>query len=158
MWVRVPRLPLAGDEHSGSWSNRKTSVLQTEDSGAIPDESIFDFIRSCSPAAKAASLQEEERWFESTQDHFDDMPRYANRGATRLKIECLRVQIPPWASIETRLGRQSADHLGLEPGMLWVRVPPELIFTRDEDGLMKRWSIARCLVIHRSSRERLPIA
>ena len=24
----------------------------------------------------------------------------------------------------TRLGRQSADHLGLEPGMLWVRVPP----------------------------------
>ncbi len=24
----------------GSWSNRKTSVLQTEDSGAIPDESI----------------------------------------------------------------------------------------------------------------------
>lgn len=24
-----------------------------------------------------------------------------------------------------RLGRQLADHLGLEPGMLWVRVPPE---------------------------------
>ena len=28
---------------------------------------------------------------------------------------------------ETWLGRQSADHLGLEPGMLWVRVPPELL-------------------------------
>ena len=52
----------------GSWSNRKTSVLQTEDSGATPDESTFNSIRSCSPAAKAASLQEEERWFESTQD------------------------------------------------------------------------------------------
>ena len=26
-----------------------------------------------------------------------------------------------------RLGRQLADHLGLEPGMLWVRVPPELL-------------------------------
>ena len=24
----------------------------------------------------------------------------------------------------TRLGRQSADHPGLEPGMLWVRLPP----------------------------------
>jgi hypothetical protein len=25
------------------------------------------------------------------------------------------------------LGRQLADHLGLEPGMLWVRIPPELL-------------------------------
>ena len=29
-----------------------------------------------------------------------------------------------------RLGRQSADHLGLEPGMLWVRVPPEPFTSR----------------------------
>ncbi len=27
-------------------------------------------------------------------------------------------------ALGTRLGRQLADHLGLEPGMLWVRVPP----------------------------------
>ena len=27
---------------------------------------------------------------------------------------------------QTRLGRQLADHLGLEPGMLWVRIPSEL--------------------------------
>ncbi len=26
---------------------------------------------------------------------------------------------------QQRLGRQLADHLGLEPGMLWVRLPPE---------------------------------
>ena len=26
-----------------------------------------------------------------------------------------------------RLGRQLADHLGLEPGMLWVRLPPVLL-------------------------------
>lgn len=32
----------------------------------------------------------------------------------------LRVRLRPWA----RPGRQRADHLGLEPGMLWVRVPP----------------------------------
>lgn len=25
------------------------------------------------------------------------------------------------------LGRQLVDHLGLEPGMLWVRIPPELL-------------------------------
>ena len=31
-----------------------------------------------------------------------------------------------WA-LTTRLGRQLADHLGLEPGMLWVRLPPELL-------------------------------
>ena len=30
----------------------------------------------------------------------------------------------------TRLSRQLADHLGLEPGMLWVRIPPELFTTR----------------------------
>jgi hypothetical protein len=70
---------LIDDDDSGSWSNRKTSVLQTEDSGAIPGESIFQLIRSCSPAAKAASLQEEERWFESTQDHCDETPKYASR-------------------------------------------------------------------------------
>ncbi len=28
------------------------------------------------------------------------------------------------------LGRQSADHLGLEPGMLWVQIPPELLETK----------------------------
>ena len=32
---------------------------------------------------------------------------------------------PTLGTLTTRLGRQSADHLGLEPGMLWVRVPPE---------------------------------
>jgi hypothetical protein len=39
----------------------------------------------------------------------------------------LRVRLPPWADHPSRLGRQSADHLGLEPRMLWVRVPPEPI-------------------------------
>ena len=31
----------------------------------FPMSPLFNLIRSCSPAAKAASLQEEERWFES---------------------------------------------------------------------------------------------
>ena len=30
-------------------------------------------------------------------------------------------------ALGTWLGRQLADHLGLEPGMLWVRIPSELL-------------------------------
>jgi hypothetical protein len=33
------------------------------------------------------------------------------------------------SSGHVRLGRQLADHLGLEPEMLWVRIPPELLAT-----------------------------
>ncbi len=45
--------------------------------------------------------------------------------ATRLKPECLQVRLLLWVLTKQRLGRQLADHLGLEPGMLWVRPPPE---------------------------------
>ena len=40
---------------------------------------------------------------------------------------------------QTRLGRQLADHLGLEPGMLWVRIPSELI-----DDLLRPRGAAEC--------------
>lgn len=56
-------------------------------------------------------------------------PRYANGRAVWLKPKRMQVQILLWAltfNVRLRLGRQLADHLGLEPGMLWVRVPPEL--------------------------------
>ncbi len=35
---------------------------------------------------------------------------------------------------QQRLGRQLADHLGLEPGMLWVRLPPEPLTTTRPRG------------------------
>ena len=38
-----------------------------------------------------------------------------------------------------RLGRQLADHLGLEPGMLWVRIPPELL-----KYFLSSWSSLEC--------------
>jgi hypothetical protein len=38
-----------------------------------------------------------------------------------------------------RLGRQLADHLGLEPGMLWVRIPPELL-----KYILSSWSSLEC--------------
>ena len=51
--------------------------------------------------------------------------------ATRLKPECLRVRILLWAlNYKTWLGRQLADHFGLEPEMLRVRIPPELLATK----------------------------
>ena len=56
--------------------------------------------------------------------------------AARPKPEHLRVRLPLWA---LRLGRQPADHLGLEPGMLWVRLPPEPL-----ESTMPSWSSLEC--------------
>ena len=39
-----------------------------------------------------------------------------------------------------RLGRQLADHLGLEPGTLWVRIPPELLAIKP----LSSWSSLEC--------------
>ena len=51
--------------------------------------------------------------------------------AVRLKPGRLQVRVLLWVlqKTDTRLGRQLADHLGLEPGMLWVRLPPEPLET-----------------------------
>ena len=63
-----------------------------------------------------------KRWFDSIRDY---PPRYAKLVERRgLNPRGCPVRFRPWA-LTKRLGRQSADHLGLEPGMLWVRVPPE---------------------------------
>ena len=51
-----------------------------------------------------------------------------------------------------RLGRQSADHLGLEPGMLWVRVPPELL---KQSVLVEQPGVLACLS-RRRSRVQIP--
>ena len=89
LWVRVPRLPLDSVARAarlrilrrddagglptlriatGSWSNRKTSVLQTEDSGATPDESTLDLI----PWSSGDDFwpTPRQRWFESIRDHW----------------------------------------------------------------------------------------
>ena len=42
----------------------------------------------------------------------------------RLRPECLQVRVLLWVLTRQWLGRQLADHLGLEPWMLWVRLPP----------------------------------
>ena len=55
--------------------------------------------------------------------------------AAWLKPRRLRVRLRPWA----RPGRQTADHLGLEPGMLWVQVPPGPL-----DTALSSWSSLEC--------------
>ena len=59
--------------------------------------------------------------------------------ATRLKPECLQVRVLLWVLMKQRLGRQLADHLGLEPGMLWVRLPPEPL-----QHITSSWSSQEC--------------
>ena len=50
-----------------------------------------------------------------------------------------------------RLGRQLADHLGLEPGMLWVRLPPEPLRTiTNKHGLVEQPGVLACLSRRRS--------
>ena len=47
-----------------------------------------------------------------------------------------------------RLGRQLADHLGLEPGMLWVRIPPEPL--TKQQVLVEQPGVLACLSRRRS--------
>ena len=76
-------------------------------------------------------------------------PRYAN-SAERLGLN------PSVCGFDSRsghmrLGRQPADHLGLEPGMLWVRLPPEPLRTlRTINGLVEQPGVLACLSRRRS--------
>ena len=60
------------------------------------------------------------------------------------------VRLPLWAQ---RLGRQLADHLGLEPGMLWVQLPPEPL--EREHALVEQPGVLACLS-RRRSRVQIP--
>ena len=55
------------------------------------------FNRSCGLAAKAAPLQGDDRWFESTQDYSG--PDTPTGRAIRLKPGCLQVRVLFWAQI-----------------------------------------------------------
>ncbi len=78
-------------------------------------------------------------------------PRYANL-AERLGLN------PSVCGFDSRsghlrLGRQPADHLGLEPGMLWVRLPPEPL--EHEHALVEQPGVLACLS-RRRSRVQIP--
>ena len=73
-----------------------------------------------------SGLHPGQRWFDSIRDYL----RPGTPTAERLGLNPMFAGSTPALGTESMtawLGRQSADHLGLEPGMLWVRVPPELL-------------------------------
>ena len=90
-----------------------------------------------------------KRWFDSIRDH--SCPGTQNT-AKRLGLN------PSVCGFDSRpghkrLGRQPADHLGLEPGMLWVRVPPEPL--GHEYALVEQPGVLAC-PSRRRSRVQIP--
>jgi hypothetical protein len=106
----------------GSWSNRKTSAPHAEDLGAIPSESTL----------MHSPVVQRQRLLSYKQETMVQLhPGLLTNAQVRQLAE--RLGLNPRdsrfdsSSGHIRLGRQLADHLGLEPGMLWVRIPPELL-------------------------------
>jgi hypothetical protein len=92
--------------------------------GASPGESTFNLIPWSS--GNDSWLTTRKRWFESIRDYWDcwfSILDFRMHLSGRAQIKS---QIGNQQSQITRLGRQLADHLGLEPWMLWVRIPLEL--------------------------------
>ena len=112
MWVRVPRLPLRGHGPTGRRHLRTVEIR----------------VRlSVTPLEQCSPVVQRQRRLVHTQETMVRLhpgllacPGTPIGRAAWLKPRWMRVRLRPWA----RPGRQSADHLGLEPGMLWVRVPP----------------------------------
>src|SRR5262245_10574650 len=95
--------------------------------------------------AKAALLQSDDRWFESTRDY---SPRYANL-VERLGLNPSVCGFDSHLGhCDKRLGRQSADHSRLEREMLWVRLPPELLARNSV--LVEQPGVLACLSSRRS--------
>ena len=114
---------------AGSSSNRKMLASHARDRGASPRESTS---QQQSPVAQRRRLLPyKETIGGSSPSRTTEASRRLDTPigrATRLKPECLRVRILLWAlTNKTWLGRQLADHFGLEPEMLRVRIPPELL-------------------------------
>ena len=108
-------------ERMGSWSNRKTPAPHAGNPGATPGESTHGPV--VQRRRRLGHIQ--EMMVQLHPGSLAACPDTPTGRATRLKPECLQVRLLLWVLTRQRLGRQLADHLGLEPGMLWVRLPPE---------------------------------
>ena len=105
---------------TGSWSNRKTPVLQTGDSGAIPDGST----------SRRRKGRRGQRGRKGARANFSSTLRLGVRSrgpaaATPGLQPGNDGSSPSGINLGSRLGRQSADHPRLERRMLWVQLPPE---------------------------------
>jgi hypothetical protein len=128
----------------GSWSNRKTSAPHAEDLGAIPSESTL----------MNSPVVQWQRLLSYKQETMVQLhPGLLTNAQVRQLAE--RLGLNPRdsrfdsSSGHIRLGRQLADHLGLEPGMLWVRIPPELLQVNNF-VLVEQPGVLACLSRRRS--------
>ena len=78
-----------------------------------------------------------QRGFDSLRDH-SSVRAQVRQSAERLGLNPSECEFDSRSGHLARLGRQLADHLGLEPGMLWVRLPPELL------NCLSSWSSPEC--------------
>ena len=120
----------------GSWSNRTTQAPQALDLGAIPSESID------------SPVVQRQRLLSYKQETMVQLhPGLLTNAQVRQLAE--RLGLNPSVcrfnscSGHMRLGRQLADHLGLEPGMLWVRIPHSFV-------LVEQPGVLACLSRRRS--------
>ena len=87
-------------------------------------------------AGSIPALGTEKLWEEANQRQRKDLFKHETHGALVQREDvCFASRrsgfdSPVLHSFQSRLGRQLADHFGLEPEMLWVRVPPELLNMR----------------------------
>ena len=93
--LRTDRKPRTFHPVSGSSSNRRTPASHAGNLGASPSGSTVIHKWSCGPAARAAPLQGDDRWFESTQDYSG--PDTPTGRAAWLKPRCLQVRSLLWA-------------------------------------------------------------
>ena len=80
-----------------------------------------------------AWLTSRRRWFNSIRDHLAQI----RQPAERLSLNRSVCEFESHSGHTNRLGRQLADHLGLEPGMPWGRVPPEPLKTTRPRGAVR---------------------
>jgi hypothetical protein len=119
LWVRVPRLPpRRAHGPTGRHKLRKLEIWVRFPVSplAVPWSNGND---SCPTNRK--------RWFNSIRDYL--CYAQVRQLAERLGLNPRDSRFDS-SSGHIRLGRQLADHFGLEPGMLWVRIPPELLATK----------------------------
>ena len=121
-----------------------TPVLHAGNDGSIPSRTTFSK-RPGTPIGRATRLKPEclqvrpllwvlKSWKAANQQSCNFLFLHETNGALVQREDvCVASRRSGFDSLvlhsvqSTWLGRQLADHFGLEPEMLWVRVPPELL-------------------------------
>ncbi len=134
MWVRVPRPPLNETTHSPVAERRRHLSYKQGIDGSNPSRTTYSFKQHQS-VWRGGCLQNILSEFESRWCLCKELQRSKQHGPSvqsgvdaTLSRWISPVQIRYGSLIQER--RQLADHFGLEPEMLRVRIPPFLLCTQ----------------------------